>query len=342
MKYIFELNHPKHYHQFKYIICQLKVDHEVIIIAREKEVLFNLLDENKVEYIRFTHSKSGSIFKKIWCHLFSLRKLQRIVIRFKPNYFLSKASASTIFVKIFRPSCKTVIFPDSEVVWLTNTIVSKFANRIITPEVFQRDFGKKHIRIPGIFENSYLAPNYYKIEHINIQKYGYDVDRRTVFIRFVGWKANHDISHFGFNEMEKEELINLFERHKFNIIISAETYLPDCIKKYLNPFPTSIIHSVLKVCNFYVGDSQTMASESALLGLKSFRYNSFVGESDMSNFKFLESKRLLKNFNNFALLICALESEISGANSFFSDIGNYWKEYGDQNQEIYDFLINYK
>jgi predicted glycosyltransferase len=40
----------------------------------------------------------------------------------------------------------------------------------------------------------------------------------------------------------------------------------------------------------YVGDSQTMATEAAVVGTPAIRSNSFAGENDMSNFVELEEE----------------------------------------------------
>lgn len=51
MKYIFELNHPKHYYQFKYIMQELQQSgHQVHVLARDKDVLLSVLQEEGVAY----------------------------------------------------------------------------------------------------------------------------------------------------------------------------------------------------------------------------------------------------------------------------------------------------
>ncbi|MFC7231061.1 hypothetical protein ACFQMM_05875 [Saliphagus sp. GCM10025308] len=50
-----------------------------------------------------------------------------------------------------------------------------------------------------------------------------------------------------------------------------------------------MIHDLLYYADLYVGDSQTMATEAAILGTPAIRSNSFVGDGDMSNFVELES-----------------------------------------------------
>lgn len=319
----------------------LKSSNNVIVIAREKEILWKLLNENGIEYMKFSHSKSSNIFVKFLYYLKNLTRFLRIAKQSKANFFISKASINTVFVKLFVRKCKAYIFPDSEVVWLTNRVVVKFADKVFTPEIFERDFGKKHIRVPGIFENSYLSPLYSSIVPIDLSEKGYNTDQKTVFLRFVGWKANHDFKHFGFSHSQKEELVNLFHKHSFNILISSEAKLSEELLEFQCPYPASMVHSVLKACNYYVGDSQTMASESALLGLKSYRFNSFVGENDMANFKYLENKRRLRNYNNFSQLIRSLENEIVGSSKFFSEIGSYWEESVDQNQFILELITSH-
>ena len=60
MNYIFELNHPKHYYQFKYIMQELqRCGHQVNVLARDKDVLLSVLQEEGVEYQIFgAHKKT--------------------------------------------------------------------------------------------------------------------------------------------------------------------------------------------------------------------------------------------------------------------------------------------
>ena len=69
MKYIFELNHPKHYYQFKYIMQMLKRDgHMVHVLARDKDVLLNVLQEENVSYEILAYMRKICVIK-YWRHL---------------------------------------------------------------------------------------------------------------------------------------------------------------------------------------------------------------------------------------------------------------------------------
>ena len=65
MKYFFELNHPKHYYQFKYVMQSLQNQgHEVLVLARDKDVLLNVLQEEGVPYTIF-----GKHRKSLWAKI---------------------------------------------------------------------------------------------------------------------------------------------------------------------------------------------------------------------------------------------------------------------------------
>ena len=64
MRYIFELNHPKHYYQFKYVMRKLKEHgHECIVLARDKDVLLKVLEEENVPYEVFGQHKKKMLGK---------------------------------------------------------------------------------------------------------------------------------------------------------------------------------------------------------------------------------------------------------------------------------------
>ncbi len=339
MNFIFELNHPKHYYQFKHVIESLKKqNHLILILARNKDVLLNVLAEEKVDYVVFgKHYKS--ILGKVFGSILILLAYYRIVRKFKPNAIVSKASVFAVIIgKII--NIKTFIFPDSEVVKLTNKIVAPLASYIITPNSFELDFGEKHFRVPGLFESCYLAPNVFTPNFGLISSY---VKKPYAIIRFVGWNANHDINNSGFSLSQKLSIVNVLKPY-MNVYVSSETTLPDPLSEYNLTVPTSLIHHVLSFSDLYIGDSQTMATEAALLGTPSFRSNSFVGENDMSNFKILENEfGLLLNISDFDTLVSQVEefAKVSRKNEWKKKIDGYNEKVGDLNEIIKKYLFEF-
>lgn len=337
MKYIFELNHPKHYYQFKYVMAKLMEDgNEVKVVARDKDVLLKVLQQEQVEYELFgRHNKK--MFWKVFGTIPILFKYGRMMRKFDPDVIVSKASFYAVLLARVQGR-KSVIFPDSEVVKVTNKYVVPLATKVITPETFGLDYGRKHIRIKGFFEDCYLSPSVFTPDETVLEKYG--VQRPYALFRFVGWYANHDVGNGGFTFEQKVKLVNEVEKHMI-VYVSSEKPLPDELKHCQLSTPASLMHHVLAFADLYLGDSQTMATESALLGTPAIRSNSFVGDNDMTNFKVLENKfGLLKNVALFDQVErTAIDyAEHSKKEEWMEKKKKYYAYSGDVNHQIVSIL----
>lgn len=337
MKYIFELNHPKHYYQFKVVMQTLEQHgHSILVLARDKDVLLKVLEEEGVSYQVFgRHNKSMA--KKVLGTFSLLRNYRQIARQFNPDVIVSKASFYGCYTAK-RMHKKSVIFPDSEVVKVTNKYVVPLCTKVVTPENFTLDYGKKHIRVKGVFENCYLAPSVFSSDGSVVEQY--NLHKPYAVFRFVGWFANHDVKNSGFSLEEKIQMVKVVEPY-MTVYISSEKELPKELSKYKLPTPASAIHSVLAYADLYLGDSQTMAAEAALLGTPAIRSNSFVGENDMSNFKMLEQKYgMLRNLAGFDEVLALLKDWASSSRKaeWKEKQKLYFESVGDSNAEIIRIL----
>lgn len=337
MNYIFELNHPKHYYQFKYVMALLQDrGHDIKVLARDKDVLLKVLREEGVPYEVFGLHKD-SISGKLFSSFSIYQNYRRIAKTFRPDVIVSKASLYGVLVARSL-KCKSFIFPDSEVVPLTNKVVAPLASHIITPEPFALYYGSKHQKIRGLFEDCYLSPEVLSIDRHFPEDIG--LKRPYAILRFVGWSANHDINNNGFSLEEKIRLAESIGKYMM-VYISSEKELPDSLSKYKLNTPAARIHDVLANADLYVGDSQTMAAEAALLGTPAIRSNSFVGDDDMSNFKMLESKYgLLRNIRDFdSVLNTAIDfAKAPKKKEWESKRQFYYNRVGNVNAQIADML----
>lgn len=339
MKYIFELNHPKHYYQFKYVMQALRSrGHEIKVLARDKDVLLNVLREEGVEYTLF-----GKHRKAMWAKVLGTVSLIwnyiAIAKRYRPDVVVSKGSLYGTFTAWLLHK-KSVIFPDSEVVKVTNRYVVPLCTKVVTPQSFGLDYGKKHCRVAGIFEDCYLAPQVYKPDPAVVEKYG--LCRPYAVLRFVGWFANHDVGNNGFSGEEKQALVREIAKN-MTVYISSEKELPVELQQYRLPTPASLIHDVLSYADLYVGDSQTMAAEAALLGTPAIRSNSFVGPNDMSNFILLQEQYgLLHNVASptEAIQLAQQLSLHSHKEEWLQKRERYYSQVGDTNAQIVTLLEN--
>jgi len=339
MKILFEIAHPKHYYQFKNVIKILSGSHDIKIIAREKDIVFRLLDAEGIQYdILSRHGKNIKskflMLPEIFC------KYINIVIKFKPNIIVSKSSPyAAVIGKITR--IKTCVMPDSEVVILNNRFVVPLSHLVITPKYYSLDYGRKHKRVSGFFEDGYLHPNFLDKEVQGEFVDGLpDEGEKFTILRFVGWYAHHDVGKFGFSYDEKIKMVDLLKRY-CNIVISSEGPLPSQLERYRFKAPVNKIHNALFKATLYIGDSQTMATEAALCGTPAIRYNSFVGEKDMSNFKILENKNMLFNLKSFKD-VCEKAIEIiqdyTSKNKAQERRNKYFQEVGDINKEMANII----
>jgi predicted glycosyltransferase len=314
MKALFELTHPKHFYQFRLVIKAFSErGGEVKIIARDKDVLLKLLRDEGYDFeIYGKHKKKlkGKIF-----NIFSIwRNYIRIVRKFKPDYIISKASFYAVLVRPLTHA-KLVITPDSEVVWLTRKIVAPLSHIVITPDTYTVDYGKKQKRLNGFFEECYLSPLAFNPDKKILENAGIDLSEPYFVLRFISWDANHDVGQFGFSDEEKIKLVEELSKHGRVVISAEQGKVPLLLQRYLSTISPNHIHHLLHFAYMYIGDSQTMATESALLGTPSLRYNSFVGPNDMSNFIILEKKHdLMRNFSDFNALMKEIKQMLDDKN----------------------------
>ncbi len=343
MKFIFELAHPKHYYQFRAAMRILESEgHEILVVARDKDVLLKILEEeNRAYAIYGQHGKS--MLRKFTALPELFITYYKIVKKFRPDVIVSKASPYAAIISKFY-KVRTAITPDSEVVTLTNKFVAPHSDIVITPKTFQINFGEKHRYINGFFEDCYLHPSVFMPNEAVLDTLKVKPGQPYFILRFIGWTANHDVNNFGFSAEEKEKLVAQLEPHG-KVFISSEAALPENLEQYRIKILASQMHSALHFAQIYIGDSQTMATEAALLGTPSVRYNSFVGPNDMSNFIILENDySVLKNCATFKEVQSHVQSLLADSKSkqkWLKKRQSYYEQVGDINQQIvYELSAN--
>jgi len=273
MRILIDIGHPAHVHYFKnFIKIMESKGHVFSIVARDKDVTHKLLKSYNIGYTSRGVGKN-SLFGKIIYSFKANNILFRIAKRWKPDIFLSFASPYAGLVSKL-VNKHHIALTDTEHARLGILAFEPVTNVIITPESFKGDFSKKHIRIKGFFELCYLLPKYFK-EDDYIKKLDlFDSGLKVVMFRFISWNASHDIGQSGLSIDDKKKLINLLENRGFKILISSEGEVPNKFKQYQVNFSPDKIHSVISRLDLFIGESGTMATEAAILGVPSVLINS--------------------------------------------------------------------
>lgn len=270
--------------------------HQIKVLATPRKIVYNLLDHYDIEYCTYSSERKFDFFK-IREQLRLDYETWKLAKDFSPDILTAIGGTSVSHTSKFVDGI-SVVFTDSERADLQNRITYPFADKIYTPNCYRDYIGSKHVRYPGYHELAYLHPNRFSpnkdvLEYIDASK-----NEKIIILRFIAWKAIHDVGQSGFSINQKRELVNELSKYG-KVYITSESKLPDEFENHRLSIPIHYIHDLLYYSDLYIGDSQTMATEAAVLGTPSIRSNSFAGKNDMGNFIELENKyRLLYNFSD--------------------------------------------
>ena len=279
MRLLFYLGHPAHYHLFKHVIANLKAKgHDVEIAIKAKDVLKDLLQLDGCTYHEV--KEKGPKKNKIDFALNLLvRDLEvfKIARSFKPHIMIGTSAEITHVGKLLNIQSLVVNEDDIEVVPWFARLAYPFASSIIAPVVCSvGKWKKKTITYEGYHELAYLHPNHFTPDPQILEVLAPNRERYFI-VRFAQLTAHHDVGRKGISVEVANHVIDRLSQ-RGTIYISSERPLEESFEKYRISINPDQMHSALYYADLYLGDSQTMAAEAAVLGTPSIRYNDFVGE----------------------------------------------------------------
>lgn len=287
------VNTPAQVHFYKNIRrILLNHGHEIYFLARDYGETIDVLTEEKIPHYIFSNppkSKIGKVLTVPFDLLDALSYLKRKKINLLTG-FGGYEAYSSFFLHI--PS---IVFIDSEFSInnisynIQQKIFVPLVDAIINPEGYRQDLGSKQFKIKSFKELSYLHHKYYTPNPDILAMLGLSENEDYVIIRINAFDAVHDFGIKGFDESDLIRLVSLISKFA-RVFISAERRIPSELKDRILEIPKSRIHDALFYSKLFITDTQTMATEAAILGVPTVRYNSFVGTHDMSNFIELEDR----------------------------------------------------
>jgi len=261
--------------------------HKIFWVTREKDVTTKLLKAHNLSYKVLTKARRG--FANMIGELIQHDvKVWLEAVRNNIDLMLG-TSVSITHAGLFCKA-KSWIFEedDAQQAKLMTHLSYPFASQIITPDFLAwENHGKKHIVHPSYHEFAYLHPNHFKADKTILKDIGVKENEPYFLLRFVSLGASHDFKTKGLSLAVKRKILNRLLRHG-KVFIASEGDLPQEFKPYQISVSPHRIHDLLAFCKLYIGDSQTMAIESAVLGVPSIRCNTFVGK--LSIFEELDNK----------------------------------------------------
>jgi predicted glycosyltransferase len=247
------------------------------VLIKKKDILEQLLIDSGWDYVNIMHGDRGDskmqialgLLKRDWAIMKAARK-------FRPSFMIGTSTELNQVGWLMGIPSINVNEDDASAVPLFAKMGYPFATRILAPECC--DCGKwnyKKIAHRSYHELAYLHPAHYTPDESVVQRY--QLGEKYFILRFARLNAHHDAGRSGITTAIAEKLIALLSLHG-KVFITSERALEPQFEKFRITIPPLEIHHAMHYALMYIGDSQTMAAEAAVLGTPSIRFNDFVGE----------------------------------------------------------------
>lgn len=282
------LGHPAHFHNFKIVAQNLQNDgHKVFFAIKEKDILEALCKEANYNYTKLREGRKNGK----WALIKSVIGMEYHMYKFiKKNHIdlLMGTTLSFTAAKINRIPVFAIAEDDAYIAPRYVNLVYPFASEIFSPiSCNNGKYEKKSIKYPGFQKLTCLHPNYFTPDKNVLLRNGIDSTRPYFLMRFASLNAHHDEGVGGINTEVAQRLIDILSPYGMTYITSERPLEPQFEKYRLNINPLDI-HHVMAYATIYIGDSQSMANEAAMLGTPSLRFNSFVEEKKIGVMEELE------------------------------------------------------
>ncbi len=265
MRVLIDILHPAHVHFFRnFRQDMLERGHEVIVTSRIKDVTTDLLDLYGITHSVLSHQARGPAGLP-WELLTRVQRLVRIISRAKPDV-MTGIMGPAIALAGRATRTPAVVFYDTEFARASNSFTYPLASCVCTPDCYQEPVRGRHITYPGYHELAYLHPDRFEPDRSIAPELGVSDSERYSLVRFVSWAASHDIGEIAVPGDTKSAIVNHL-RAAGRVFVSSESPLPPELEPLRLPVPVHRIHDVIAGASLVVGESATMASEAAVLGI---------------------------------------------------------------------------
>lgn len=284
MNILFEVNHPGQVHLLRHAYHELtQKGHKIAVIAKEEKIITYLLDVFQIPYTSLGLKGAGKLGKLLAQFKFDWRAY-RIVKKNKITLGVG-SSITNDHLSFIMKSFKAIHLSDDDesVVPLLVKFSYPYTDVILSPSCLTfQTFKDKNIQYAGYHELAYLHPKRFQPNIDVIHRIGIQEGEKYFVLRFVALKGHHDEGHEGISFEQKMKLVELL-KPQGRIFITSEKPIEKELERYRLPVKPEEIHSLLYYSSLFLGDSQTMTTEAALLGVPALKCNTFAGKLSIPN-----------------------------------------------------------
>jgi predicted glycosyltransferase len=277
MRILIDIGHPAHVHLFRNFYFEMKGrNHDLFVTVKEIPAAERLLQVYGIPF-KSIGSKTDSIAGKALNQVLYDWRMFKYVRKNKIEIGIGSSITQAHVSGVSKMRCLLFDDDDDEVQPLFVKYGHPFADCILSPDALR---GKRKqqdtVYYDGYHELAYLHPNRFSPDFEVCSELGLKPGEPFFIMRFNAFKAHHDIGSKGLSREQKLKLIEILSSEGRIFITSENNPEPELAGYQLNISPDRI-HSLLYYATLFLGDSQTMTSEAAVLGTPAIRCNSFAG-----------------------------------------------------------------
>lgn len=262
MRLLVDITHPAHVHFFKYAVWEWeRRGHQVIITSRDKDLTLDLLDRYRFSHATLSRARRG--VAGLGLEMIERgRKLWPLIRKHRPAVLT--AIGGTFIAPVGKlAGIPVVVFTDTEHARISNAITFPLADVICTPECYEDRVRYRHKTYPGYHELAYLHPARFTPDPSQLRVFGLSAGEPFIVVRLVAWSSGHDFGDKGLVDLQAAiKKLSVYGR----VLITSERPLPEALEPYRVAAGPELIHHLLYYASLFIGESATMASESAILG----------------------------------------------------------------------------
>lgn len=292
MNILIDIAHPAHVHLLRNFYHEMSArGHKVIVTCKHIPTAMQLLDLFHIPYI-YLGKKKDNIFLKAFEQLkynFMLLRIahrEQCTIAIGTSVTLAHVGALSK-LSLFRKRINAILLDDDddEVEPLYVKYGHPFSDVVLSPADTPRK-SPKTLYYPAYHELAYLHPKRFVPDPsvLDDAGIGYEKDAQGhvthvepyFVMRFNAFKAHHDVGVVGLTIENKRQMVKMLSQIG-KVFITTERNIDEEFLPYQLKVSQDKVHSLLYYATMFVGDSQTMTSEAAVLGTPSIRCNTFVG-----------------------------------------------------------------
>jgi predicted glycosyltransferase len=274
---IVDIGHPAHVHLFRHVLDQWKHDGiETLVVARDKDITLRLLDIYGIPF-RSTGRAGRGLPAQLCEFVRREAAMFGLVRRLRPAIITGTSPNAVRAARLYGAKSVILCEDDAKYIPLFRYVAYPWASAIVTPDaLIHEDYGDRHLRYPSYQKLFYLHPTRFTPDRGILRELGIGDSERFGLIRLSALTAHHDRGMTGMSEDLVRRVIRLVEGD-MRVFITSEKPLPAEFEPHRLPISAERVHHALAFAEFFLGDSQSMTVESALLGTPAFKINTFAG-----------------------------------------------------------------